>query len=127
MKKVEAATRNSELIAEELCTFPVQTVDCPVDISIHHCHFLQVADETITQIFVATTQYVHCGWITGHIYQTHRASFPALNMKRRRELVATDAVYSDLAAIDNGSDSAQIFVGLQNIMMSSACTIISIL
>jgi len=57
-------------------------------------------------------QYVRSGCITGYIYQTHCAPFPALNIKRRNEPVATRAIYSDTATIYSESDSAQIFVGL---------------
>ena len=34
-----------------------------------------------------------------------------MNVHQRREAVATDTVYSDVPAIDNGSTAAQIFVG----------------
>ena len=37
-------------------------------------------------------------------------SFPYLNIKRRTEPAATDTVYCDTSAIDDGSKCAQIFV-----------------
>ena len=41
----------------------------------------------------------------------YKSPFPALNVTRRDEPVATDIVYSNTPAIDNGCKQAQIFVG----------------
>ena len=41
----------------------------------------------------------------------YRSRFPALNVARRNEPVATDTVFSDTKAIDDGSTCAQIFIG----------------
>ncbi len=41
----------------------------------------------------------------------YRSRFPALNVARRHQAVATDTVYSDTKAIDDGSTCAQIFIG----------------
>ena len=43
-------------------------------------YFLQSSIDTIKRTFAATTQYARSGWITGHIYDTHKAPFPALNV-----------------------------------------------
>jgi hypothetical protein len=40
-----------------------------------------------------------------------KSRFPALNVKRRNEPVATDTLYADVPAIDDGSKFAQVFVG----------------
>ena len=45
-----------------------------------------------------------------------KSRFPALNIHRRREPVATDAIYSDTPAIDNGAQVAQIFVGIKTLV-----------
>ena len=45
-----------------------------------------------------------------------KSRFPALNVHRRNEAVATDTVYSDTPAIDNGATSAQIFVGTESLV-----------
>ena len=42
--------------------------------------------------------------------------FPALNIKRRNEPVATDAVYCDTSAINDGSKCAQTFVGTETLV-----------
>ncbi len=48
----------------------------------------------------------------GTVMQTHyKSPFPALNVKRRNEDLYTDTVYADTPAIDDGSTSAQFFVG----------------
>ena len=45
--------------------------------------------------------------------KAYRSPFPAMNVHRRNEPVATDTVFSDTPAIDNGATSAQIFVGTE--------------
>ena len=70
--------------------------------------------DVIKRTFQATTQFARSGWITGHIYNTHRAPFPALNVSRRNEAVATDTIFADVAAIDDGSLCAQLFLGVQS-------------
>ena len=93
--------------------FPMHTSEHPVNPSLYGNSFLLVPDETIKRTYDAT--------ITGYIYQTHCAPFPALSVKRRNKPVANNAIYSDIAAIDSGSDSAQINVGCkQSIVRSTA-------
>ena len=48
--------------------------------------------------------------------KTFRTPFPACNVHRRNEAVATDTVFSDVAAIDNGSMAAQLFVGRESLV-----------
>ena len=43
--------------------------------------------------------------------KTFKSPFPALNVHRRNELVATGSIYADVPAIDNSATIAQIFVG----------------
>ena len=43
------------------------------------------------------------------IKKNYRSPFPALNVKRRSEDIATDAVCCDIPAIDDGSTCAQLF------------------
>jgi hypothetical protein len=42
----------------------------------------------------------------------YKLPFPALNVHRREEALATDTVYSDVPAVDSGVTIAQLFVGL---------------
>jgi biotin synthase-like enzyme len=43
--------------------------------------------------------------------QHFRSRFPACNVRRCNEPVATDTVFSDIPAVDCGVTAAQIFVG----------------
>jgi hypothetical protein len=45
-----------------------------------------------------------------------KSRFPALNVHRRNEAVATNTIWSDTSAIDNGSKFAQLFVGRQSLV-----------
>ena len=46
----------------------------------------------------------------------YRSPFPACNVHRRSEPVATDTVYSDTPAIDSGETAAQFFVGTESLV-----------
>jgi hypothetical protein len=48
--------------------------------------------------------------------QHWRFRFPACNVKRRNEPVATDTVFSDTPAVDCGVTAAQIFVGRESLV-----------
>ena len=50
--------------------------------------------------------------------KTFKSQFPAFNVRRRNEAVATDTFYSDTPAVDSGATSAQIYVGLQSLYTS---------
>jgi hypothetical protein len=45
-----------------------------------------------------------------------RSRIPAFNVSRRNESVATDTIYSDTPAIDNGSKCAQVLVGRESLV-----------
>ena len=45
-----------------------------------------------------------------------KTRFPAYNVKRRHEPVATDWIYSDTPAIDDGSLGAQLFIGCKSLV-----------
>ena len=51
--------------------------------------------------------------VTGsHLTMTHKSPFPAANVTRRNEAVATDTIYSNVPAVDTGGiKEAQLFVG----------------
>ena len=48
--------------------------------------------------------------------KTFRTPFPACNVHRRSEAVATDTVYSDAPAVDSGITAAQFFVGVESLV-----------
>jgi len=76
-------------------------------------NFAYLPEETIKKTFENTTQY-------GTIPQSEilkkrfKSPNPAFNVARRNEAVATDTVYADVPAVDDGSTSAQFFCGLDS-------------
>jgi uncharacterized protein (DUF2147 family) len=69
--------------------------------------------DVVKATFENTTQFGRLG-VSGHsIRQTYKSPFPAVNVFRRNEIVATDTIYADEPALDNGCTAAQVFVGRQ--------------
>ena len=72
--------------------------------------------DIIKRTFNATTQYakqiIHENGMRRHF----KSRFPALNVRRRCEAVATDTVFSDTPAVDDGSMCAQLFVGHKSLV-----------
>ena len=73
--------------------------------------FLYATADVIKRTFHATTQYARSAMGGIHLKNTYHSPFPALNVHRRKEAVATDTVYADEPAIDNGCTAAQLFIG----------------
>ena len=92
----------------------MRTTPAPRTYRKYRDYFLRASNDVIKKTFDATTQYARSGWISGKIYDTHRAPFPALNVTRRNEKVATDTFFSDTPAVDNGATCAQFFVGTES-------------
>jgi len=46
---------------------------------------------------------------SGHIFDTHKAPFPAMNVRHNNEPVATDKIYTDVPEIDDWSIAAHLF------------------
>ena len=71
--------------------------------------------DIIKRTFKATTQYARMP--TSTVMKKHyKSQYPALNVKRRDEAVATDTVFADTPAVDDGSTAAQLFVGTESMM-----------
>ena len=66
--------------------------------------------DTIKQTFQLTPQYARTP-MSAILNKHYKSPFPALNVTRRDEHVATDTIYSDTPAVDNRCKQAQIFVG----------------
>ena len=62
-----------------------------------------------------TTQFAR-GRVSDTLKQHWRSRFPACNVKRRNEPLATDTVFSDTPAVDSGVTAAQIFVGRESLV-----------
>jgi hypothetical protein len=71
--------------------------------------------DTIKRTFEVTIQYAR-GRVSDIIKQHWPSLFPACNVKRRNEPVATDTVFSDTPAVDSGVTCAQLFVGRESLV-----------
>ena len=78
-------------------------------------HFGWLPVDVIKRTFAATTRCARAPMST--VLKKHCESpFPALNVPRRDEAVAADTVCSDTPAADDGSTSAQFFVGVDTLV-----------
>ncbi|EEC42961.1 predicted protein [Phaeodactylum tricornutum CCAP 1055/1] len=74
-----------------------------------------VSAETVRKTIMATTQ--HAREVYNAPLRKHfKSRFPALNVHRRNEPVATDTIWSDTPAVDNGAKFAQLFVGRRSLV-----------
>ena len=78
--------------------------------------FLHQPANIVKRTFEATTQFARTNIGSLQLKKTFRTPFPACNVHRRNEAVATDTVFSDVAAIDDGSMAAQLFVGRESLV-----------
>ena len=70
-----------------------------------------------TIVFENTTRFAG-NVVSGHnIHQTMKSPYPAYNVWRRNEPVATDTIYAEVPAIGtNGQTQAQIFIGRKTLV-----------
>ena len=78
--------------------------------------FLHKSADVIKRTFAATTQYARSNIGGLQLKKTFKTPFPACNIHRRNEPVATDTIFSDTPAIDNGSKIAQLYVGRKSLV-----------
>jgi hypothetical protein len=74
-----------------------------------------VPTDIIKRTYAATTQYARIPMST-LLTRYYKSPFPALNIPRRHEPIATDTVYSDTPAIDSGATQAQLYVGTETLV-----------
>ena len=87
----------------------------PIDFEKLRPYFGWVNKHTIEKTFHKTTQWAVAS--TRYPMRTHfKSRFPAFNITRRSEEVATDTIFSDTPAIDSGVTMAQIFVGKRTLV-----------
>ncbi len=89
----------------------------PVDYDKVRPYFLHVPTEKVRQTYLNTTQFA-TNIVSGiNKYQTHKSPYPAFNVHRRNEPVATDTVFAQTPAIDSpGYNMAQFFVGRKSLV-----------
>ena len=86
-----------------------------VDCDKYRARFGWLPDDVITDTFRNTTQF-YPSVPPNHLRKRYKSPYPACNIPRREEPLATDTVYSDTPAIDNGCKVAQIFVGTKSMV-----------
>jgi hypothetical protein len=74
------------------------------------------SSEIIKKTFENTTQFACSVTLYGDMRKHYKTRFPAFNVARRSETVATDTIYADTPTIDNGARCAQIFVGRETLV-----------
>ena len=75
--------------------------------------FAWLPTDVIKETFARTTQMARMP-MSETLKNFFKSMYPALNVQRRNEPVATDTVYSDTPAIDDGSTSAQLYFGTKS-------------
>ena len=84
------------------------------DIDAIHPYLLWQPPEVIKHTIDNTTQWGR--HVPHETYKkAYKSLFPAANVRRRNEAVATDTIFSDTPAIDDGSTIAQLYVGLNTL------------
>ena len=87
----------------------------PIDFEILRPYFGWVNQHTIEKTFNKTTQWAVAS--TRYPMRKHfKSRFPAFNIPRRSEEVATDTIFSDTPAIDSGIAMDQRFVGKRTLV-----------
>ena len=71
--------------------------------------------DTIRRTIETTIQYAR-GRVSDNIRQHWKSRFPACNVRRRNDAVATDTVFSDTPAVDSGVMAAQLFIGRKSLV-----------
>ena len=77
--------------------------------------FAWLPHDIVQKTLECTTQYARVPMST-HLTKHYRSPFPALNVARRDEPVATDSVYSSTPCIETGVSMAQFFVGMKTMV-----------
>ncbi|MFA9289559.1 MAG: hypothetical protein ACEQSA_06845, partial [Weeksellaceae bacterium] len=93
----------------------IETKPTKTDFNLIRPYFGWAPAETIRRTFDVTTQYAR-GRVSDTLKHHWRSRFPACNVKRRNEAVATDTVFSDTPAVDSGVKAAQLFVGRKSLV-----------
>jgi hypothetical protein len=78
-------------------------------------YFAWLPADVVKKTIQCTTQYARIPMST--LLQKHyKSPFPAANIHRRDEPIATDTVYSDTPAVDSGYTCAQFFCGTESLV-----------
>ena len=84
----------------------------PPDYEKYRPYFLHVPKEKIRQTFKRTTQFASNVMAGRNVLQTIKSPYPANNVWRRNEPVASDTIFADVPAVDTGGQkAAQLYIG----------------
>ena len=86
-----------------------------IDYNSYLSKFAWMPVDIVQKTFENTTQFYRMPMNT-HLKKRYKSPFPACNVHRRSEPVATDTVYSDTPAIDSGVTAAQFFCGTESLV-----------
>ena len=102
----------------ETTSQPREAKSKPIDYQRYRPYFLHAPIEKIRKTFNITTQHA-TNVMSGHnIQQTIQSPYPAHNVWRRNEPVASDTIFSEHAAIaTNGQTMAQFYVGRKSLVI----------
>ena len=90
----------------------------PIDYEKYRPFFLHVPKEKVRRTFEATTRYATNVMSGRNILQTLKSPYPANNVWRRNEPVATDTIYATTPAVRSGGQKmAQIFIGRKSLVI----------
>jgi hypothetical protein len=90
----------------------------PIDYEKFRPYFLDVPIDKIRQTFKVTTQFATNVMSGMNITQTLKSPYPANNVWRRNEPVASDTIYAEEDAIGtNGQRMAQLFIGRKSLVI----------
>ena len=76
-----------------------------------HPFFAWTSPSSIKDTFNVTTKYGTAPHTQDYIKKHYKSRIPVFNIPRRSEAVATDTIFSDTPAVDDGSTMAQFFCG----------------
>eukprot|EP00934_Nitzschia_sp_Nitz4_P004676 Nitzschia sp. Nitz4//scaffold468_size5769//118//5631//NITZ4_009203-RA/size5769-snap-gene-0.0-mRNA-1//-1//CDS//3329552515//4666//frame0 len=80
-------------------------------------YFLYQDPDLISRTFRATTRFARTPMGRPLLHKTFRSPFPACNVHRRNEPVATDTIKSSCPSLDGDQCYAQIFVGRHSLVI----------
>ena len=87
----------------------------PIDYESLRPKFGWLPTDIIKRTWDTTTQFYRMPMST-HLKKTYKSPFPALNVHCRNEDLATDYIYSDTPAVNDGSTGAQFYVGTESMV-----------
>ena len=84
----------------------------------HLCPYLCWQPRDVVQHTIENTTQWGCHVPHDTYWKSYKSQFPANNVRRRNEPVATDTFYSDTPAVDDGSVCAKLYTGLDSLYAS---------